>query len=30
VPQAKPGEFPLQKLRDSQGELPLWEPATHQ
>lgn len=30
LPQAKPGEFPVQKLRDTQGELPLWEPATHQ
>lgn len=25
--ETKPGEFPIQKLRDTQGELPVWEPA---
>jgi len=30
LPDIKPGEFPIQKLRDTQGGLPLWEPATHQ
>lgn len=28
LPDPKPGEFPIQKLRDAQGELPLWEPST--
>ncbi len=27
LPEAKPGEFPIQKLRDTQGELHLWEPS---
>jgi len=27
LPDIKPGEFPLQKLRNTQGEPPLWEPA---
>lgn len=27
LPNIKPGDFPLQKLRRTQGELPLWEPA---
>ena len=26
LPNIKPGDFPLQKRRASQGELPLWEP----
>ena len=26
LPNIKPGDFPLQKRRSSQGELPLWEP----
>ena len=30
LPEIKPGEFPIQKLRDTQGELPLWEPDTRQ
>ncbi len=29
LPESKPGEFPIQKLRHTQGELPLWEPATN-
>jgi len=28
LPDLKPGEFPIQKLRNIQGELPLWEPDT--
>ena len=28
LPDIKPGDFPLQKLRRTQGELPLWEPAS--
>ena len=28
LPEIKPGDFPLQKLRRTQGELPLWEPAS--
>ena len=28
LPDIKPGEFPIQKLRDTQGEPPLWEPDT--
>jgi arylsulfatase len=28
LPDIKPGEFPIQKLRKTQGELPLWEPDT--
>ena len=27
LPKTKAGDFPLQKRRDAQGELPLWEPA---
>ncbi len=27
LPEIKPGDFPLQKRRDSQGEIPLWEPS---
>lgn len=27
LPNIKPGDFPLQKLRRTQGEIPLWEPA---
>jgi len=30
LPDIKPGEFPIQKLRDTQGGLPLWEPAPRQ
>ena len=26
LPNIKAGDFPLQKRRASQGELPLWEP----
>ena len=29
LPEGKPGEFPIQKLRLTQGELPLWEHATN-
>ena len=28
LPENKAGAFPLQKLRDTQGEPPLWEPDT--
>jgi arylsulfatase len=28
LPDIKPGEFTIQKLRKTQGELPLWEPVT--
>jgi arylsulfatase len=28
LPEIKPGDFPLQKLRRTQGDLPLWEPAS--
>jgi arylsulfatase A-like enzyme len=28
LPDINPGDFPLQKLRRTQGELPLWEPAS--
>jgi arylsulfatase A-like enzyme len=27
LPKIEPGDFPLQKLRDTLGEVPLWEPA---